>query len=280
MLFGNLFQREAPGGGEETLELSTGGRTLAIRLIRHPRARRYTLRVRDARRDIVLTIPRRGTLREARAFAERNLAWIERRLDALPETIPFADGAILPVRGVPHRIVHKPGMRGTVWRETGAFGETVLCVAGAKGHVARRVGDFLRREAKGALTEASRRHAAAIGVTFRKIALRDSATRWGSCSESGSLCYSWRLILAPPYVLDYLAAHEVAHRIELNHSVRFWRLLDRMTPDRRRAEAWLSAQGAALHRYGKSRAELAADAEQPLDQPEVDAAVGLPLRRR
>lgn len=279
MLFRTLFQREEPSG-EETLELAAGSRTVAIRLIRHPRARRYTLRVRDAKRDIVLTIPRRGSLREARAFAERNLAWIERRLDALPDTVPFADGTILPILGLPHRIVHKPRSRGAAWRETSPDGEAVLCVAGTRDHVARRVTEFLRREAKRALTEASHRHAAAIGVGIRKISLRDSGTRWGSCSESGSLCYSWRLVFAPPYVLDYLAAHEVAHRIELNHSVRFWRLLDRMTPDRRRAEAWLSAKGASLHRYGKTASLLAADAEQTLDQPEIDAAVGLPLRRR
>jgi hypothetical protein len=126
----------------------------------------------------------------------------------------------------------------------------LLCVAGRAPHLARRITDFLKREARRELSTATRRHAAALAVTVERIAVRDTASRWGSCSHDGSVSYSWRLILAPPFVLDYLAAHEVAHRRELNHSPRFWRVVDQLTPDRRRAEAWLKAQGNSLHRYG------------------------------
>lgn len=237
----------------ETMTVRAGERSFELAVVRHPRARRYTIRVRDAYRDVVLTMPRRGSLADAHRFAQNNVAWIASKLARLPEAVPFADGEIIPLRGVPHRITHRPDARGTVWLERNAAGHALLCVAGAPAHVSRRITDFLKREARAALAEASRAYAAQIGVTIGRIGLRDSATRWGSCSESGSLSYSWRLILAPAFVLDYLAAHEVAHRIELNHSVRFWRLLDSMTPDRRQAEAWLAAHGNSLHRYGKPR---------------------------
>lgn len=237
----------------EKMTVFSGERSYELAVVRHPRARRYTIRVRDAYRDIVLTMPKRGNLAEAHNFAQRNVAWIASKLARLPEIVPFADGEIIPFRGVPHRITHQPCARGTVWIETDDSGNALLCVAGSVSHISRRVTDFIKREAKKALTEASRTYAAKIGVSFGKIGLRDSASRWGSCSESGSLSYSWRLILAPDFVLDYLAAHEIAHRVELNHSDRFWNLLDSMMPERQRAEAWLAAHGNALHRYGKPR---------------------------
>lgn len=239
----------------EKMTIFSGERSYELAVVRHPRARRYTIRVRDAYRDVVLTMPRRGNLADAHVFAQKNVAWIASKLAKLPDIVPFADDEIVPLRGVPHRITHRPKERGTVWIENDESGNAMICVAGTSAHVSRRITDFLKREAKKALTEASRSYAAKLGVTIGRIGLRDSASRWGSCSESGSLSYSWRLILAPAFVLDYLAAHEIAHRIELNHSDRFWNLLDSMTPDRVRAEAWLAAQGNSLHRYGKARAK-------------------------
>jgi predicted metal-dependent hydrolase len=151
---------------------------------------------------------------------------------------------------VPHRIAHRRGVRGTVWSELDASGEPLLCVAGNAPHIDRRISDFLRREAKRELETASRRFAADLGVTVRRVAVRDQSSRWGSCSTTGVLSYSWRLILAPPFVLDYLAAHEVAHLVEMNHSARFWRLVDRLCPNVARAKTWLDMHGADLHRYG------------------------------
>ena len=115
----------------------------------------------------------------------------------------------------------------------------------------RRLRDHLKREARRDLEAASRRYAAALGVAVRRVAVRDQVSRWGSCTAAGVLSYSWRLILAPPHVLDYLAAHEVAHLIEMNHSARFWRVVARICPDFERAKSWLNAQGNALHRYGE-----------------------------
>jgi hypothetical protein len=191
----------------------------------------------------------RGSVREARAFAERSGGWIAARLKRLPQAIPFADGLELPLRGVAHRIVHRAGVRGTVWAEAGD--PPLLCVAGDRAHMARRVRDFLKREAKRDLDAASRRYAAMLGVSVRRISVRDQSSRWGSCTAAGVLSYSWRLILAPPSVLDYLAAHEVAHLVEMNHSPRFWITLARICPDWERARGWLNAHGTALHRYGE-----------------------------
>lgn len=248
----NFLNRQA-APVPETMTVVSGERRFELAVVRHPRARRYTIRVRAANRDVVLTMPRRGSLAEAHQFAQKNVAWIAAKLEKLPEIVPFADGAAIPFRGVPHRIEHRPSARGTAWIEHDESGSAKLCVAGNAAHVSRRVTDFLKREAMRALSEASRAYALRLGVTLGKITLRDSASRWGSCSENGSLSYSWRLILAPDFVLDYLAAHEIAHRLELNHSPRFWKLLDTMTLDRMRAEAWLDAHGNGLHRYGKPR---------------------------
>jgi len=228
-----------------------------VRLRRHAQARRYTLRIQAATREVVLTMPPRGSLREARAFAEKHGGWIAARLGRLPRAAPFAPGEIVPLRGVPHRIVHRPGSRGTVWVEINEHSERLLCATGELPHLARRIGDFLKREAGRDLTAASRKYLAQISITARRITVRDQSSRWGSCSTAGVLSYSWRLILAPPHVLDYLAAHEVAHLVEMNHSRRFWRLLERMCPAMREAKAWLDAHGADLHRYGATDSALA-----------------------
>lgn len=221
-----------------------------VRVRRHRQARRYTLRIQSAAREVVLTIPPRGTLREAREFAQKHGGWIAARFDRLPKAAPFADGIIVPLRGVPHRIAHRPGVRGTVWTQCDDDGAELLCVAGKAPHVDRRVNDFLRREAKRDLETASLRYARALGVRVKRIAVRDQSSRWGSCSTSGALSFSWRLILAPSEVLEYLAAHEVAHLVEMNHSARFWRLVQRICPDHERAKAWLDVHGTDLHRYG------------------------------
>ena len=127
----------------------------------------------------------------------------------------------LPLRGVDHRIEHRRGARGTVWTEVGRRDARLLCVAGETPHLPRRVRDYLKREAKRDLEAASRAAAQALGVSIKRVSVRDQSSRWGSCSSTGVLSYSWRLILAPPFVLDYLAAHEVAHLIEMNHSRAF-----------------------------------------------------------
>lgn len=232
----------------QAIEIAFDEAIYLVRLRRHRQARRYTLRIHAATREVVLTMPPRGSLKEANEFAQKHGGWIAARLDRLPEAAPFRHGASVPLRGVPHRIVHRRGARGTVWVEDNGAAK-FLCVAGEAPHVDRRVADYLKREAKRDLEAASRRYANKLGVAIRRVSVRDQTSRWGSCSTSGVLSYSWRLILAPPYVLDYLAAHEVAHLKEMNHSPRFWRLVEGLCSVRR-AKAWLEAHGTDLHRYG------------------------------
>jgi hypothetical protein len=114
----------------------------------------------------------------------------------------------------------------------------------------RRVIDFFKREARRDLAAAVARHTQMLDLPARGIGLRDPVSRWGSCSASGSLNFSWRLILAPPFVLNYIAAHEAAHLIHFDHSPRFWALAHKLCGEADRAEAWLATQGAQLHKFG------------------------------
>ncbi len=229
-----------------TLLIKHGSQIFAVRLRRHRRARRYTLRIHPSDR----TIPPRGTIADAKDFAQRHGGWIAARLGRLPKAAPFLPGTVLPLRGVPHRIVHRPGVRGTVWPETRDSGERILCVAGAPEHIERRVHDYMKREVRADLQDAVQSCAEALGVKVKRLSIRDQSSRWGSCTSAGSLSFSWRLILAPPHVLDYLAAHEVAHLVEMNHSPRFWRVVAKVCDHVDRAKSWLDTHGNDLHRYG------------------------------
>jgi predicted metal-dependent hydrolase len=234
----------------DTLAIRHGSQIFAVRLRRHRRARRYTLRIHPSDREAILTMPPRGTLADAKAFAASHGGWIAARLGRLPKAAPFEAGTLLPLRGVMHKIVHRAGSRGTVWTELRDSGEKILCVAGEAEHVDRRVHDFLKREARADLQKASTHYAKELGVKVTRLTIRDQSSRWGSCTSAGSLSFSWRLILAPPYVLDYLAAHEVAHLVEMNHSAKFWKVVAKICPATERAKTWLDTHGNDLHRYG------------------------------
>ncbi|MGE9009458.1 M48 family metallopeptidase [Leptospira interrogans] len=242
-----LYRRPAE---PSTLVVTHGSQFFSIKLRRHRRARRYTLRIHPTDRAAILTMPPRGTIPEAREFAKMHGGWIAARLGRLPKAAPFQAGTVVPLRGVPHRIVHRSGERGTVWTETRDSGEKVLCVAGGAEHMDRRVHDYLKREARKDLHKASLAYAEELGVRVKRVSIRDQSSRWGSCTSAGSLSFSWRLILAPPFVLDYLAAHEVAHLVEMNHSARFWRVVAKVCGHVERAKSWLDTHGNDLHRYG------------------------------
>jgi predicted metal-dependent hydrolase len=245
----SLFQSRKPSAPIDHLEVAHSGATYRVALKRLSSARRFTLRVRGATRDVVLTMPARSSLKSAREFAERHAAWIGARLARLPRPISFEPLSAAPLRGVDHTIVHRPGARGVVWIEHGESGP-IICAAGDLAHVPRRVADFLKREARRDLEAAVARHSRTLGMEPRRITLRDTTSRWGSCSSTGALNFSWRLILAPSFVLDYLAAHEVAHFVHMNHSAAFWRVTHRLFPETSRAEHWLKTHGASLHRFG------------------------------
>ena len=235
------------------IELRHDGETYRVQLRRVDTARRFILRVRGATRDAVLTMPRRASLKDAAEFAERNAAWVGVRLRRLPQQVGFVDGVVFPLRGAPTRIVHAPGARGVVWLTAGETGEQKLYVAGDGAHIDRRLRDWLKTQARIELVAAVGHYAQTIGKSMPPITLKDTTTRWGSCSASGALNFSWRLILAPTDVLKYLAAHEVCHLVHMNHSARFWKLCRSICPETDAAEAWLKAHGLDLYRYGAKR---------------------------
>ncbi len=230
----------------EQLTIAHGGDTLSVTFVRSARARRASLRVDPMGRRVVLTAPLRMARATAVGFAETQAGWIAARLRRLPDRRPFADGAEVPLFGEPHRIRHRMDVRGTVWREG-----LEIHVAGRPEHLPRRLRDWLTAELRGRLVPLVQAKAQRVERPVKRITLRDSRSRWGSCGPDGGLSFSWRLVFAPPEVLDYLAAHEVAHLVHLNHSPRFWALARTlcdgpMEPPR----AWLRANGETLLQYG------------------------------
>ena len=216
-----------------------------VQLRMSPTARRVSLRVDAPRGVVILVVPKRVSLARAADFAEKNRTWIGRKLASLPPPVQFADGVEVPLNGVPHKVRHRPGVRGTVWTEG-----REIHIAGAVEHLPRRLTDWLRAEAKRRIHALVDRHAATVGKRPTRVTLRDTTTRWGSCTPNGRLAFCWRLILAPTEVMDYVVAHEVAHLVELNHGQRFWRLVRRLVPDVDGPRRWLSDHGIRLHRYG------------------------------
>ena len=219
----------------------------AVRLHVNPRARRLTLRVNGATGEVVVTAPSRRRLPEAAEFARRKAEWITARLGALPAGLPFRPGTVIPLRGAPTRLEAAPG-RGAARIMDG------MLVSGGEGEAyARRVANLLRREAMADLSARTAVHAAALGVSMPRITLNDPRGRWGSCTPGrGTIRYSWRLIAAPPFILDYLAAHETAHLVEANHGPGFWAVVERLFGDPGPARAWLKAHGPGLHALGRN----------------------------
>ncbi|MEM8578976.1 MAG: SprT family zinc-dependent metalloprotease [Pseudomonadota bacterium] len=207
---------------------------------RSARARRISLRV--SRRDgrVSLTVPLGVPEAEALAFARSKADWIAGHQAARPADIVVQPGATLPILGQPHVIETGPGRRVTLARG-------VLYVP--PGPVGPRIAAFLKAQARDVLAEASDRYAAALGKPYAQIALRDTRSRWGSCSSQGRLMYSWRLIMAPRPVLDYVAAHEVAHLAHMDHSRAFWATVERLYGPYDAPRRWLRDEGGALHRY-------------------------------
>lgn len=241
------FIRSKPAWPAE-LVTEVGGEVVPVAVRVHPRARSYRLSLPGSGRP-VLTVPPHGRLREAEAFVARQTAWLEARLKRASGPRLLAAGETLPLRGVPHLLAAAGRVRGRVEITEGHDGPSLL-VPGAPEHFARRLTDWLKTEAEADLAERVAVHAANLGVRPTGLRLRGQSTRWGSCSSTGRLNFNWRLVLAPPFVLDYVAAHEVAHLVEMNHSAAFWATVERTLPDMARGRAWLKAHGQELMAYG------------------------------
>jgi hypothetical protein len=272
-----LTQTRAP---EAPLALRLSGINCPVELRRSRRATRFSLKVSHTERAAILTLPHQVCLEEAGDFLSRHMDWLKRQIDRLPKPVPLANGSVLPFRGQPHKVqfVGRIRNQGVVWVELASDAAAQLrtgpathcnkfvadvqnfthdtrdfpriCVSGDERHAPRRLADWLRSEAKADLVKRVEYYCDMLNCQAKRISVRDQATRWGSCSSNGTLCFSWRLIFAPSYVLDYVAAHEVAHLHEMNHGQRFWRLVRQAVPDMQRARYWLKHHGAELHRFG------------------------------
>lgn len=240
-------RRRSPLPPAVTEMLLLADQQVAITYKRHAAARRFTLRMARDGSGFTMTMPRRASMQDARAFALKSGGWMLKAMARRVKPVEIADGAVIMLRGVEHRIVATGKVRGLVVHDAEA---RVLHVPGAPGHLKRRLIDWLKAEAAHDLDVASTKYALAMATKFRKLNVRDQKSRWGSCSSDGVLNYSWRLILAPAFVLDYVAAHEVAHLREMNHSTRFWRLVLTHCPDSRNAKTWLKLYGNRLHALG------------------------------
>jgi len=224
---------------------ASGGAPIAVRLKRNKRARRLVLSVDPAAAAPVLVIPPYVSLGEAQSFLKSRVRWLERRLGALPPRTEFADGAVIPYLGGALTLRHAAGARGAAWRE----GEA-LVVAGDPRHLARRATEWLKRAARREFARRAADKAALIGRPAPCVAVRDPKRQWGSCAADGTLRLSWRLVLAPGEVVDYVIAHEVAHLAEMNHGSEFWAAVARLTPHADAARAWLKRHGHGLLRFG------------------------------
>jgi len=222
-----------------------GGAPIAVALRRNPRARRLILSVDPGEARPALVIPAFVSVGEAQAFLEQRRDWLCRRLAALPARAPFADGAVVPFKGAALVLRHRPGARGVAWRD----GDH-LDVAGDPRHLARRAADWLKAEARRDFAARAARMAQELGRPAPRVGIRDPRRQWGSCSSDGTLRLSWRLVMAPEPVIDYVVAHEVAHLVEMNHGPGFWAVVARLTPHMATARIWLRRNGHSLLRYG------------------------------
>ncbi len=214
---------------------------IEVSLRRSARARRYSLRVSRLDGRVTLTVPLRASATDAVSFARGHEGWIRRALEALPQPRTVGMNGIVPFEGVDLAI-----QAATVRIPTVADGALLVPQGASTG---ARVAAWLKAMARSRLSAACDRHSSTLGRKYTALALRDTRSRWGSCSTDGRLMFSWRLVMAPPEVLDYVAAHEVAHLAEMNHSPAFWRVVARLSPDYAEQREWLRQKGSALHRF-------------------------------
>lgn len=228
--------------------LKIDGKSVEVILRADPRARRFIVKVDPATGQVVVVSPTSRSLERALDFARGEKNWIAGRLANVPPPVRLASGSEILFRGVPHQIRAGSGRRCPVWIDRDALRPTFR-VEGQPEHTARRLVDWLKREARRRIDERVAEYALQLGVKPKRITIRDTSSRWGSCSSTRTLSFSWRLILAPPSVLEYVVAHEVAHLRELNHGPRFWSLVEMLVTDVDKSQKWLSDNGTLLHRY-------------------------------
>ncbi len=227
-----------------TIEID--GQDLPVKVVENERAKRITLRLFPTGDGLKVTTPSHVSDDEIEEFVQRNRHWAATRIARLPKRIELNHGATIPFKGIEHTIIPSGNLRGLVQVKV-QDDVPVLVVPGEASTTSRKLVSFMKREARSALDEVVNIHANKIGIRPKQIRITDTTSRWGSCSSTRTLSFSWRIIMAPPEVLNYLAAHEVAHLREMNHSDRFWNLTRELCPDTDLQKIWLRTHGAKLH---------------------------------
>jgi hypothetical protein len=232
---------------DETLKIA--GRSVPVKVRLNPRARRLIVKVHPSTGEVAVVAPSERSVHKALDFARQEGDWIAGRLAKVPEPVYLEPGDTVLFKGSLY-VLRLSTERGTVWIDNDATRPTIR-IAGKREHAPRRVEEWLKREARKQITRRVNALTAELGVKHTRITIRDAASRWGSCSTTGAISLSWRLIMAPNHVLNYVVAHEVAHLREMNHGTRFWRLVDRLVGETEALEAqtWLRENGTELHRY-------------------------------
>ncbi len=229
----------------QTFQLDIEGRSIPLTVRRNGRARRMILRLDTGGDGAVVTIPPHNDAVDGLDMARRQSAWLSRQLKARPERLTFREGAIIPYLGEDYTLHRVPGRAGITLRSDGG-----IYIPGDPRHLARRLTDWFRKQARQEITTRVYAKALLIERTPGRVTIRDTRTRWGSCSAKGNLSFSWRLMMAPESVLDYVVAHEVAHLAQMNHSARFWQCVGGLSDDMESSRAWLREHGERLHRIG------------------------------
>jgi len=219
------------------------GGNLPIVIRKHAKSRRMVIRYQLLTNSLTLTLPRYVSLKQGLSFIEEKRAWVVRQMAEKPLPSVMKDGGFISLLGVSYTIIHKPG-RGLVHVDTDK-----IIVPGEPEFLKRRLGEWLKKQARLELSNFAQAQAKRIGKSIKKISVRDTSSHWGSCNQSGNLSFSWRLILAPREVLEYVVAHEVAHLVHLNHSEAFWQQVEALYPHYETSRDWLKKNGAKLHQY-------------------------------
>ncbi|MFD2738250.1 M48 family metallopeptidase [Sulfitobacter aestuarii] len=219
-----------------------GDPPIPLLLRRSARARRISLRISQLDGRVTLTMPRRVPEREALAFAQSKAEWIRGHLAARGADVPVGFGVQLPLAGRMREVSQGTGRRVRI-------STAQIHVPGPEAQVSVKLAAHLRELARDRLTAACDTYAAQLGLPYTRLTMRDTRSRWGSCTSNGALMFSWRLIMTPPEVLAYVAAHEVAHLAQMNHSPAFWAEVERLYGDYRAPRGWLRENGSDLHRY-------------------------------
>ncbi|GIK50584.1 MAG: M48 family metallopeptidase [Hyphomonadaceae bacterium] len=241
-----------PKAGPTQIEIETiDGRRAPVKLVVNPRARHVSVRIDPTRREAIATAPSQRHLKHAAQFAAERAGWIAQELSRLPQGVSLAPGARAPLRGVAHLLVYEHGRAAP--RIEGGDAPRLVVPAPDAALFEPRLLRFFKDQARENLIDRVAAHAVTLGVRPARLQVKELRSRWGSCSVDGVLSFSWRLVLAPPFVLDYLAAHEVAHLREMNHSRRFWAHVKRCIPDYEIGRAWLHERGSELHAVGMAR---------------------------